>query len=95
MLTVIATIKAKPESAADVQNQLLKLIEPTRKESGCLRYELNVDNDDTSLFVFVEQWESEQHLTAHLAGEKLKSIIAGIEPLVEFIDVAKMTDISG
>jgi len=33
------------------------LIEPTRKESGCISYELLQNRDDPTDFTFVEEWE--------------------------------------
>jgi quinol monooxygenase YgiN len=37
---VIARLTARPEAVAELQALLLGLIEPTRQESGCLRYTL-------------------------------------------------------
>lgn len=59
-VTVVARIKAKPEASTKVREELLKLIEPTRKESGCISYDLHQDNEDTTLFFFLENWESKK-----------------------------------
>ena len=41
------------------------LVEPTRKESGCLCYNLHQSKSDKSQFMFYEQWASQEALDAH------------------------------
>ena len=61
----------KAEEFARVANEWL--VTPSQKEEGCIRYELWHDNDDPSLFAMVEEWESDEHLDAHLAGSRSRS----------------------
>ena len=42
---------------------LLALVEPTRKESGCLCYNLHRAKADKVQFMFYEQWASRRHWT--------------------------------
>jgi len=58
VLTIVARIEAHPDRVELVKSELLKLIEPTRKERGCLKYDLHQDNERPELFVFYEGWES-------------------------------------
>ena len=37
-VTIIAKVKAKPQSIEYVQHELLKLVAPTRLEAGCIDY---------------------------------------------------------
>ena len=55
---------------------LLDLIEPTRAEAGCLRYELLQSYDDPTEFTFVEAFEADAALAAHAAAP----YIAGVGP---------------
>ena len=57
-LTVVAKVTAKKDSVDNVKSELLKLITPTRKENGCIEYNLHQDNDDPAVFIFYETWES-------------------------------------
>jgi len=52
-LRVVARIKAKSEAINEVRELLCGLIEPTRKESGCINYELLQNRDDPTDFTFV------------------------------------------
>ena len=62
-VTVVARIKAKSNSVERVCKELLKLTEPTlQKDDGCINYDLHQDNDDPSLFFFLENCENEKLL---------------------------------
>ncbi len=79
-LTVIAILKAKPGKEAAMKKELLALIPPTRKEPGCLNYDLHQDTEDPARFVFHENWTSKAHLDAHLERPHLKALNAkGVE----------------
>lgn len=73
MLTVIATIIAKPDRIADVRRELEKLVAATRKEHGCINYDLHVDLNDPRRFVFYENWTDKPALDAHAASPHMKA----------------------
>jgi quinol monooxygenase YgiN len=81
-LRVVARIKARTESVSEVRELLSGLVEPTRKESGCITYELLQNTEDPRDFTFVEEWESNEALASHLASDHLKAIGPKLEPLV-------------
>ena len=74
-LTVLATIKAKAGQEAVLRQELLTLIPTTRKEPGCLNYDLHQAVDNPALFLFHENWTSKQHLDDHLAQPHLKAFL--------------------
>jgi quinol monooxygenase YgiN len=45
------------------------LITATRQESGNLRFELNVSNDNPNVFWLVEYWKDGEALQTHFASE--------------------------
>ena len=63
---VVARVVARPEKVEEVRSLLCGLIEPTRKEPGCVTYELLHNRADRTDFTFVEEWSSEAALDAHL-----------------------------
>jgi quinol monooxygenase YgiN len=71
LLTVVAEMYAKPGKEEELKQELLKLVEPTRKEEGCVQYDLHVANDDPRRFVFYENWTSRAALDKHLASPHL------------------------
>jgi quinol monooxygenase YgiN len=64
-IDVVAHIHAKPGREAEVRAILEGFLAPTRKEEGCLRYDLFVDLTDAGKFTFIEEWTSEAALEAH------------------------------
>jgi quinol monooxygenase YgiN len=79
MLTVVAEMKAKPGREEDLRKAVLALIEPTRREDGCVQYDLHRHTDDPGRFVFYENWKSPAHLARHAASPHLTAFdkIAG------------------
>jgi len=75
-LTVVATIKAKPGKEAELRKTLQSLLAPTRKENGCLNYDLHTSLDDPRLFIFHENWTSKAHLDVHLKSPHIQAFIA-------------------
>ena len=65
-LTIVANIIAKKGQVELVKSELIKLIEPTRLEEGCIDYELHQDNENPAHFVFLENWTSRELLQKHL-----------------------------
>jgi len=62
---VVATFVAAPGKESELESALAALVEPTRKEAGCLRYDLFRALDGSGDFVFVEEWESVETLDEH------------------------------
>lgn len=92
-LTIVARILAKAEKRELVQTELLKLIDMTRAEEGCINYDLHQDNEDPNLFLFYENWASrdlwQKHMeTAHLAAFKVAT-----DGAVEELILNEMTNI--
>ncbi len=64
-LTIVAKIVAKADKTEFVKEELMKLVDATRLEDGCINYDLHQDNDNENMFVFYENWQSKAHLDAH------------------------------
>lgn len=80
-LRVVARIQAKPDKIDQVRELLLELIEPTRREAGCITYELLQNRDDAADFTFVEEWASDAALDAHAVSDHLRDMRAKLEGL--------------
>jgi len=93
-LTVVAKIVAKKESIESVKNEMLKLIEPTRKEQGCIEYNLHQDNEDPSVLVFYETWENRACLDKHMSTDHYKNYVSAVGSLIDEKVVHKMTRIA-
>src|ERR1700730_7324946 len=95
LLTVVAEMQAKPGKEDDLRRIVLALIEPTRREDGCVQYDLHVHSSDPGRFVFYENWTSQETLARHAAsahikllGEKLVDLAAGPVRLETYTRIA-------
>ena len=64
-LTLIVTIRAKEGQQLLLEAELRALVGPTRKEEGCLQYDLHRGADQPATFLFHEVWASREHHAAH------------------------------
>jgi quinol monooxygenase YgiN len=92
-LTIIANIKAKADKGDMVKAELLKLIDITRAEEGCINYDLHQDNENPAHFLFYENWESHELWQAHMGSAHLAEFKAATEGAVEDFTVNAMTKI--
>ncbi len=81
-VTVIAQMKAKSGKEAQVRKELLALVGPSRKDPGCLNYDLHQGQDQPGLFMFHENWTSKAHLDAHLKKPDLQAVLGQVSPLL-------------
>ena len=80
-VTVVATFQARPGKEAELRAALLGLIAPTRKEAGCLNYDLHQAPDDPAKFLFHENWTTKAALDAHMQTPHLKALIPRADEL--------------
>jgi quinol monooxygenase YgiN len=64
-LTLIVFLRAKEGQHLLLEAELRALVAPTRKEEGCLQYDLHRGADQPGTFLFHEVWESREHHAAH------------------------------
>jgi quinol monooxygenase YgiN len=72
VIYVVATLTIKPETRAELIAAAKTVIGITRKEKGCILYDLHESMTDPARFVFVEQWETMEDLMAHGGNEHMK-----------------------
>jgi quinol monooxygenase YgiN len=94
IVTVVAKLIVHEAALATVKTELLKMIEPTRMEEGCIEYRLHQDNDEPKVFIFFEMWENLSCLERHLATPHFSSYIAAVEGMIAEKNVHKMTRIA-
>lgn len=69
---VVATFVAAAGKEKELERVLSAFVEPTRKEPGCIRYDLTRALDGSGEFVFIEEWESAAALDAHGESEHIR-----------------------
>ena len=94
-VTVIGTLKARPERRDDLESILAAMVSPTRAEPGCINYDFHVDAADPCVFVFYENWRSDADLEEHMKMPHLQPLLSQADRLLaESVDVRRLTMIS-
>lgn len=94
VLTIVARIEAKKESIELVKSELLKLIDTTRNEKGCIQYDLHQDNVRPEVFLFYENWESRELWQTHIGNTHLAAYMAATEGHVADFTINEMSQIA-
>ncbi len=51
------------------------MVDETRKEKGCIQYDLIEESDNKGTFLVVETWENQQALNAHNASKHFSDFV--------------------
>jgi len=81
-LCVLASFRAKSDQIDAFALMMSSLCEPTRAEPGCISYELQQSMQEPTLFVFVEEWGSEDDLTNHLKTSHVQAVSSRLETML-------------
>jgi quinol monooxygenase YgiN len=80
---LFVTIKAKAGKEKELEAAFAPCIAATKKEAGCLAYELNRDPDDPTTYVMFEKFKNLAALEAHLKQEHTTKLLKALEPLTD------------
>jgi len=80
-ITVIATFQARPGKESDLRTVLISLLTLTRKETGCVSYDLHQSPEEPAKFLFYENWTSKAALDAHLQSAHVKALLPRLDDL--------------
>ncbi len=78
-----AIIHIKENSMMDALEILKKLVIETRKEKGCIQYELYEDHRNKGVFFIHETWETNEDLHLHQASDHMMKFRERISSLLE------------
>lgn len=70
-LHIVALFRFKENHLMEAVELFQNLVKETRKEEGCLQYDLIEDNEIKGTFFLVELWESKEHHNRHNGQDHL------------------------
>jgi quinol monooxygenase YgiN len=76
MIKVIAKITLKEQYIEAFKETAVKLVSETRKEFGCMSYQLYSDVNLKNEFTFIEEWLSPDALQNHMKAEHFQEAMA-------------------
>ena len=81
-IQVVARAIAKPECISQVKAIVQTLMEYTRREPGCVQYDVLQNRDNPQDFTTLEEWVDQTFLDAHFQTPHFKTAIAQLEGLL-------------
>ncbi len=91
MISITAIIKSKKENSEQVKIMVESLVNQTRKETACIRYDLHASEN---VFIIWEEWTNQAGLDIHNNQPYLQEFVTNSEPLLASpIQVYKTTQI--
>jgi quinol monooxygenase YgiN len=78
---VVAHVDTVGVGQADAPGLLTRLAEASRKEQGCLRFDVLQHTMHANHFTVIEIWENQKALDAHAAALHTKQYRDGLQPL--------------
>jgi quinol monooxygenase YgiN len=81
--TLLVRVTVKDGEAEKFIAAFAEAVEPTRKEDGCSRYELNQIAGEKNAFVIYERWARLEKMAAHLETPHTKKLLETVMPLME------------
>jgi len=82
-VSLVAYLKAKPGKDQELLDGLLKLVEPSRSEGGCIDYHLHRSTEDPLIFMFYENWVAMADLDEHLKMPYLEPLLTRSDELLD------------
>ena len=80
--TMVVIVTVKDGKGGELETAMKPAIAATRKEKGCIAYDLNRDNKDANKYYVYERWQSLAALEAHLQTEHIKTFLGKIGDIV-------------
>ena len=81
-IVVVGSITSRPGKEDETREALASLVAPTHAEDGCILYAMHQGAADATRFVFVERWESQEALDAHLGSDHIAAVLAKADELL-------------
>nr|WP_318384030.1 putative quinol monooxygenase [uncultured Enterobacter sp.] len=92
---VVAIFTSKKGQEDRVESLFRQVIEETLSEEGCITYQLNRDSENSSRFIWTEEWESLALLQKHLNAPHIQQLFSALPEFIESSEVIALTKLAG
>lgn len=75
MLNVVVNLQIKEDQIHTVIELFKKLADATKKEEGCVKYEMVQDLQNPTTLIILEQWKTQEDLQKHSQTEHYTTIL--------------------
>lgn len=92
-VSIIAIIVTKADKVDPVKAEMLKLVAKSRSEAGCINCTLHQDNENSTYFLFYENWASRELWMKHTESQHLLDFVLAAQDLIVEFSVHEMTQL--
>lgn len=92
-LKIVVNYTFKPEYKDELIKTFETMVDATRKEPGCIYYDLHQDINDSLKFVLLEYWKTKEDLDQHIASAHFKEYKDATEGKFESVSSCKIKQI--
>lgn len=90
-IVIVAKVKVKEAFKDEILNELKELHKSTHAlDIGVLQYDLHQDLEDSNSFTFIETWENQELLDAHMQKEHFLTFVQKIDGKLENLEITKL-----
>lgn|SRR5262245_14351527 len=80
--TMTVNLQVRDGAAERFEAAFAKALRATRKEKGCVAYDLNRNAKDTSRYIVYERWKSLADLESHLRSDHITTLLGELKDLL-------------
>lgn len=78
-MLIIAQNYIQPERLNEVRKIYEEVVQYTRKQPGCISYNVYQESANPTSLIFIEEWNSKDDLSVHLEDQGFLNIFSTIE----------------
>ena len=93
MIIIIGSVTIRDETIDEALRISQEHVNRSRIEAGCISHGVHIDNEDPNRLVFVERWESMEHLQTHLKASHMLSYREEVKDMVENTSLKVLMDV--
>ena len=86
-LKIVAIMTVKPDAIEKILPVFQALVTGSQEEEGCIFYNLHQDTNDSTKFVMLEEWKSQEAINFHNNTEHYKTFKEASKDLIEKSEV--------
>lgn len=86
-----AIIKSTTGNAEQLKAILKTLVSGSKNEAACLQYDLHQSEEDPNLFIFHEEWASQEELDLHNVTPHIKKFATDAAPILDGAPILHIT----
>lgn len=95
MILVAGSLKYAPGAIQALRDEMQKFVEATRREDGCINYDLAIDTSDPTRLILFERWRDQKALDGHFNSPHMaawRKAIAAAGPVERDLSVWEVTE---